>query len=182
MARFSPFIVAFCILMFQPVQTDLAPAIVAVSTGEGIQFYAYTTSREFQLAGSLPPNFAIRSDAQADWLIPSPQSFAVSPEGEHIAFTALSGNEAALFINTVGQSNVEQISVPSTMHYCGHRTARLSCWPHEHLAYPGYLANPRLLCRSMNLYQTDSFRLLAQTGLVEISGGQPTAARLSTQA
>jgi hypothetical protein len=72
---------------------------MVVFDNRGISFYEIIDSQPPRLLGESLSQFAIEGyEGSAQWTILDARSFAVSPNAQHIAFTARGESEAAQFI------------------------------------------------------------------------------------
>ena len=95
-------------------QTNEVVLRIAAITPQGIAFFEQGANGFLQPIGEPLANFAVESlGGTADWLILSEKSFAASPDGQLIAFTAKHENEATLFLYTVSSNSLIQHPISS---------------------------------------------------------------------
>jgi hypothetical protein len=95
-------------------ETDELPVLIVAASNQGVTFYEQATDGTLHAISEPLSNFAVESlGGTAEWLILSEESFAASPNGQYIAFTAQHENEAALFLYTIHGNDLIQHSVAS---------------------------------------------------------------------
>lgn len=96
------------------VQTGELPLRVVAVTAQGITFFENTPAGTLEPLGVPFANFAVESyGGSAEWMSLASESFAVSPGGQRIAFTARRGSEAALFVYTINDGSLLQRPIVS---------------------------------------------------------------------
>jgi hypothetical protein len=82
--------------------------LVAITT-QGISFLQSTEDGTLLPAERVLNNFAIEAyGGSAEWMIVGKESFAIAPDGRHIAFTAQRGAAGALFIYDINNDHLQQ--------------------------------------------------------------------------
>jgi hypothetical protein len=107
------------ILVPRPSAAQELPLIeqLAIQLHEGgFSLYNVDSSGQFSLITTLT-NFNLihlAYSAEAAWEIDSPSDFALSPDGQHIAFTSMTRDgDTALFLYTLGQTELHQVAAPA---------------------------------------------------------------------
>jgi hypothetical protein len=90
--------------------------IVSASDTE-IAFYQVDAAGQKTSVGSLPSGIIFAQEPQPDqWTVSFSYNFTISPNGQQIAFTAQRKDEINLFIYTLQDSHLEQISIPRLLY------------------------------------------------------------------
>jgi hypothetical protein len=97
-------------------QENTPIAYMMVPTINSITFQEYTDQGTLGTVITIPGSFAVKDIGTADWMIPAPDDFKISPNGQYVAFPAFrSETETSIFIYDFATANLEHISVPGLM-------------------------------------------------------------------
>lgn len=110
------FFVVLTLLVFTVVsaQSEATRLHLVAITPQGIAFLQSTEDGTLLPAERVLDNFAVEAyGGSAEWMILAKESFAISPNGQYIAFTAQRGVEGALFVYDINNDSLQQQPIDS---------------------------------------------------------------------